>query len=288
MIVRLPQPKETGYYKASNELLRDRRLSYGARGVLLYLLSHTDDWKISITNLENEVSDSARPIKRDAIYAILAELESVGYVARVQERGSDGRMLPQNWYVGESPEAVGASVKSGTDSPYTEKPYTEKPYTEKPYTEKPTQRNTIKTSITEKEHKTKKEKSDSPCRADAPKAEKREPDQRILPGNCQRPMPCGCSDCKASVGLIAKNLRRWHDHGIFGRVSRKTLHENWSTWNTSHDIRQVLTRLAAEIRAGKHSADSSITTAIDGILIDMDSEIAQATSTKNNLATSTR
>jgi len=83
MIVRSPRP-ERGYLTISNDLARDERLSYRARGVLVAILSRPDNWQTSATQLAIEGKEG-----RDAIRSALNELEAAGYVERI--RTQDGR-----------------------------------------------------------------------------------------------------------------------------------------------------------------------------------------------------
>lgn len=105
MIIRAPRP-ETGWTTVPNSLSRDRRLSFTARGVLLYLISRPDNWQCSTANLINECADSEKPVKRDGIRTLLNELERHGYIHRVQRRGKNGRMARVDTYVSECPEAL--------------------------------------------------------------------------------------------------------------------------------------------------------------------------------------
>ena len=79
-----------------NATLRDQRLTYNARGVLMELLSHTDGWE---TNAD-ALSDLARRHRgeisgegRRALRSAFSELEELGYLVRRTERRERGRFV---------------------------------------------------------------------------------------------------------------------------------------------------------------------------------------------------
>lgn len=122
-----------------NELLRDDRLSYCARGVLGELLSRLDGWE---TNAD-ALSERARRHRdgkgegRRAMRAAFAELEAAGYMIRKRERIARGKVgggnfvtvlevydTPQNGGTGCGTSIDGTSIggtsMSGTSSRSTE------------------------------------------------------------------------------------------------------------------------------------------------------------------------
>ncbi len=81
-IIRTPRP-HCGYTQIDNRVLRDKRLSYRARGLLSELLSYPDGWEIDLVRLSRE-SDSVEG--RDALRSAMRELDGVGYTARVRQQ----------------------------------------------------------------------------------------------------------------------------------------------------------------------------------------------------------
>lgn len=79
-------PREGNFTIIPNSTLRDTSLSYRARGVLAYVLSHPDNWVTSAQRLADEGTEG-----RDAMRKALAELETAGYLVRRRFRGDDGR-----------------------------------------------------------------------------------------------------------------------------------------------------------------------------------------------------
>ena len=86
MIVRSPRPSGN-FTVLHNATIRDPRLSWKARGILVYLLSLPDNWRTSAEDLARHAPDG-----RDSIRAGLRELETWGYLRRVKQRDDTGRV----------------------------------------------------------------------------------------------------------------------------------------------------------------------------------------------------
>lgn len=143
--------KENPYVTLDKFFLHDERLSWKAKGLLSYLLSKPDNWKIYVSDLVKRATDG-----RDSVYAGLKELEQAGYLKRIRKHNELG------WFDGyeyviyerpqeetlladynrpdpEKPETVQPNPENpDTGEPLPGNPYTDFPYTEKPYTENPT------------------------------------------------------------------------------------------------------------------------------------------------------
>lgn len=76
IIVRSPRP-DNGYTIIRNDVLRDVRLSYRARGILTYVLSHSDNWRTDAQAIADHGKEG-----RQAVYAALKELQEAGYIER--------------------------------------------------------------------------------------------------------------------------------------------------------------------------------------------------------------
>jgi|Laugrefa1bdmlbdn_1035148.scaffolds.fasta_scaffold00122_22 hypothetical protein len=76
MIVRSPRPK-TNFTVVHNSVIRDQRLTWKARGLLVFLLSQPDNWRTTTAGLTVHGVDG-----RDSIRAGLKELELAGYLTR--------------------------------------------------------------------------------------------------------------------------------------------------------------------------------------------------------------
>jgi hypothetical protein len=88
-IRRAPRP-DSNFYHLDKTISEDNRLSWAARGVLVFLLGKPDDWEVSVAHLIKQTSKTARHSGRDAILGLLAELEAAGYVSK-QPKRSDGQ-----------------------------------------------------------------------------------------------------------------------------------------------------------------------------------------------------
>lgn len=70
----------------------DKRLSWGARGLLAYIASQPPGWAPHFAELIAETADSARPLSRDGVRALIKELIDAGYLQRKTLRNGDGQM----------------------------------------------------------------------------------------------------------------------------------------------------------------------------------------------------
>ena len=95
-----------------NKVIEDERLSFKARGLLIYMLSKPDDWKFYTEEL-------AKRSNKDGISAIktaLNEIEDAGYLTRKQGHKKNGQFTSQDWIL----------TDTSTNSPQVEKPLADK------------------------------------------------------------------------------------------------------------------------------------------------------------------
>lgn len=81
---------ERDFVVLRNEAMRDPYLSFRARGVLAWLLSHAPGYSVTAAELRH-----AGPEGRDAIRTALRELEARGYLVRHRLRAVDGTFAHQ-------------------------------------------------------------------------------------------------------------------------------------------------------------------------------------------------
>ncbi|WP_256595294.1 MULTISPECIES: hypothetical protein [Pseudomonas] len=121
-IIRAPRP-EGNFYLLNKSISEDRRLSWAARGVLVFLLGKPDHWEISVAHLRGETATSGKPTGRDGVYGLLQELISAGYVQRRQDRSESGVLGEINYLVSESPlPASPLPASPDTAQPYPANP----------------------------------------------------------------------------------------------------------------------------------------------------------------------
>ena len=80
--------KNRDYFVAPNEPFAGSGLSWGARGMLAYLLSRPDGWEVRTKNLINET-----PAGRDANQTIINELKNSGYMRRFKDQDETGKIV---------------------------------------------------------------------------------------------------------------------------------------------------------------------------------------------------
>jgi len=87
------------YAQINRSLLQNTKLTWGARGLLAYLLSLPDDWKISMVHLVTQA-----PEGKDAVRSLFRILESEGYATR--EKFADPifpGLVRERWIISEEP-----------------------------------------------------------------------------------------------------------------------------------------------------------------------------------------
>lgn len=84
MIIRVAK-RSRGWTAISNETLQDDHLSWKATGMLAYLLSLPDDWRVNRDDLETRKSDGMTVVR-----STMTELTDAGYLVRRRERLSNG------------------------------------------------------------------------------------------------------------------------------------------------------------------------------------------------------
>lgn len=84
---------EVNYSKPlARALLRDGRLSFGARGLFAYLWDLPKNWKVKSTHLATQ-----SPLGKDAVKTLLKELEEVGAMRVEIIRGEGGKLAGKRW-----------------------------------------------------------------------------------------------------------------------------------------------------------------------------------------------
>jgi len=113
-IVRTRKNRENPYVMVDKFGINDERLSWKAKGILVYLLSKPDDWTVRVGDLVNHAKDG-----RDSVLTGLKELQTYGYVSKKYIR-ENGKFSGIEYIVYERPISTDFSPK--TENPYTENP----------------------------------------------------------------------------------------------------------------------------------------------------------------------
>jgi len=115
-IFRKAHNRENPYALISKVILRDRRLSAKAMGLMCYFLSLPDDWEISINELVRHFSDGEKSIR-----AGIKELVLLGYIEMQQSRGERGRFSATLFLIHEEPTKTTQPLEPQDVSPYAQK-----------------------------------------------------------------------------------------------------------------------------------------------------------------------
>ncbi len=82
------QKRASNFVMMDKSFLEDTRLSYKAKGILAYLLSKPDNWKVIVGNLVNYSTDG-----KASVYAGLKELKECGYYEKTPIRNEQGTRI---------------------------------------------------------------------------------------------------------------------------------------------------------------------------------------------------
>lgn len=126
MSIRRGKRPDTRFYTLNKDISEDTRLSWSARGLLIFLLGKPDNWTVSVAHLIKQTADSARPSSRDAVRNIIAELVAAGYMKADTARAENGKFRGMDYVVSESPETENPSPDN-QQQPEPEKPSPDEP-----------------------------------------------------------------------------------------------------------------------------------------------------------------
>ncbi len=94
-------PKKQNYLVIDKTFLADKKLSWKAKGLMTYLLSLPDNWRLNVVDLMKRASD-----RRDSVRAILQELGKAGYIIKEDKRKANGKLDYPDYWVYETPQPV--------------------------------------------------------------------------------------------------------------------------------------------------------------------------------------
>lgn len=135
-IIRRGAPLDRNFYILDKSISEDSRLSFEARGLLIFLLGKPDNWQVSIQHLVGE-----SPAGKDKVARMLQELRQAGYVRCERQRGEAGKLAGYVYTVFETPHFSESPEPENQDmaelSPEPDLPYPEKPAPVKPFPANP-------------------------------------------------------------------------------------------------------------------------------------------------------
>ncbi|AAL77546.1 putative dnaA analog [Lactobacillus phage LL-H] len=109
-LARLIKQDRGNYTNISNQLIRDSRLSWKARGIFAYLWSQADEWDFYVSEVAKHATDG-----RDALRSGLKELEKYGYLTRKPRSDANGKFDGMDWVLTDKPvESVENTVNGKT------------------------------------------------------------------------------------------------------------------------------------------------------------------------------
>ena len=109
-IFRVAKNPNNPYVMIDKRISEDSRLSWKAKGIMLYLLSRPNDWAINLVDVEKQSTDG-----RDGVQSGVNELIELGYLERLQNR-KGGKFGGVEYIVHEEPiaTATGKTVNGKT------------------------------------------------------------------------------------------------------------------------------------------------------------------------------
>lgn len=132
-IIRAPRP-ETRFYTLDKSISEDMRLSWAARGLLIFLLGKPDNWEVSVKHLINQTQDAiGKASGRDAVRVILKELEEAGYLKVDIARAEGGAFNGMAYTVSEIPDFQREPANPAPVEPETENPAPAEPAPANPH-----------------------------------------------------------------------------------------------------------------------------------------------------------
>ena len=114
-IIRGPRP-QSHFYILDKSISEDLRLSWAARGMLVFLLGKPDHWEVSVASLVNATSGSIRQsgghTKRDGVKVLIGELIDAGYMTKSEKpkHGETGCFEGYDYVVCEVPSPDNPSM----------------------------------------------------------------------------------------------------------------------------------------------------------------------------------
>ena len=98
-IYRIKKDKDNPYVMVNKALSGNHRLSWKAKGIMLYLLSLPDNWQVYESEITKHATDGIRATRSG-----IKELIAAGYIHRIQKRTETSQFAGYEYVVHESPQ----------------------------------------------------------------------------------------------------------------------------------------------------------------------------------------
>jgi DnaD/phage-associated family protein len=131
-IFRTVKCSDNPYVMVDMRPILNEKLSWKAKGILVYLLSRPDGWEVNLVDLTNRSADGLASVKSGC-----KELKEAGHLKHAGIRKASGQFDTVIWEVYETPQVgnqltdephMGVSPEVDFPSPEVEKPHVEKPH----------------------------------------------------------------------------------------------------------------------------------------------------------------
>lgn len=125
-IMRVKKDKNNPYIMLNKEFVNDTGLSFKAKGILLYLLSKPDNWRIMICDLINSSIDGETAVRNG-----IKELITAGYIEKKITRTNKGRFEKFEYIIYETRQTFeNSDVEPIVENQEMDPPIRENPYVE--------------------------------------------------------------------------------------------------------------------------------------------------------------
>ena len=109
-MARLIKRDRGNYTNTSNKVIRDKRLTWKARGIFNYLWSQADNWQFYVAEIANHAKDGVKSTRSG-----LDELEKYGYLKRINRHDKSGSFDGMDWILSDI-GGLNSSEESEIDS----------------------------------------------------------------------------------------------------------------------------------------------------------------------------
>lgn len=109
-MARLIKRDRGNYTNTSNKVIRDKRLTWKARGIFNYLWSQADNWQFYVAEIANHAKDGVKSTRSG-----LDELEKYGYLKRINRHDKSGSFDGMDWILSDI-GGLNSSKESEIDS----------------------------------------------------------------------------------------------------------------------------------------------------------------------------